>query len=69
VPGIIATGKAARALRWLGRATLILLLIALLGLSLRFGAEREYRFEVASILITWPALIIGGSLLAPNFRD
>jgi len=41
---------------------------ALVGLVVLLGAKLDYQFEVASIGITWLALILGGSCLAVWFR-
>ena len=41
---------------------------ALVGLSLRYGAGLDYRFEVVGILLSWLLLILVGSLGARLFR-
>jgi len=63
-------GLMARAIQWIFAISFGLVVVALGSLALRFGADLEYRFEVAVILIDWTALIIGGVLLSLSFwRD
>jgi hypothetical protein len=46
----------------------ILITGGLLLLSLHFGYDLEYRFEVLSLLVSWFTLIISGPLLSVYFK-
>ena len=56
------------AVRWVFLAGFILPLISLLLITLGYGIDRSYRFEVAVITIDWFVLIINGILLSLVFR-
>lgn len=60
--------KVERALRWIGVATLLLTVAAFVWFTIRYGVQREYRFEIAIISIDFLALIPSGFLLATLFR-
>jgi hypothetical protein len=57
-----------RVLRILFLVSSILITGGLLFLSLRFGHNMEYRFEVLSLLVSWFTLIITGPLLSVFFK-
>ena len=57
-----------RALRILFLVSSILITSGLLLLSLHFGHNLEYRFEVLSLLVSWFTLIIMGPLLSIFFK-
>jgi hypothetical protein len=57
-----------RALRWLFTSGFILAVGSLIVLSLLFGNDLEYRFEVVVILIDWMVLIVSGALLSVVFK-
>jgi hypothetical protein len=57
-----------RATRWVLVVSFALSLLAFVGMSLYFGLDLEYRFEVAVITIDWLTLIAAGVLLALVFR-
>jgi hypothetical protein len=57
-----------RLLRWLFIASFALAAGSLIVLSLLFGNDLEYRFEVVVILIDWLALIVSGGLLSVVFK-
>jgi hypothetical protein len=57
-----------RGLRWLFVGGGVAAVAALIGLALGYGADLEYRFEVAGLGIDWLVLILGGVLLAVWFR-
>jgi hypothetical protein len=57
-----------RTLRWLFVAGFVLAVGLLIVLSLLYGHDLEYRFEVAVISIDWIVLIISGFLLSIVFR-
>lgn len=59
--------RLARALRWLFRAAAVLGIGAFVVLSLVYGQDLEYRFEITAITINWTALIVGGVLLSVFF--
>jgi hypothetical protein len=49
-------------------AAFTLTVIALTYYSVRFGLDRQDRFEVAAITVHWLTLIINGILLSRLFR-
>jgi hypothetical protein len=57
-----------RATRWVFLVASALAALALVGMSLYYGFELEYRFEVAVISINWLTLIACGILLAGVFQ-
>ena len=56
------------ALRWLLRASGVATVAAFVGMSIVYGQDLEYRFELVAISITWLMLIVGGILLSVFFR-
>lgn len=48
-----------------GAATVVLLFV---GMSIAYGFDIEYRFEVAVISVDWTVLIVTGALLARAYR-
>lgn len=67
-PAFTDRSRLDRILRWLltvaGGFTLLLLVVMAAG----FGADLEYRFEVAAISITWISLTVAAGLLAARMR-
>lgn len=57
-----------RAIRWLLIGGAVAAFIAYGVLSLIYGKDLEYRFEVAAITINWTVLIVAGVLLSAWFR-
>lgn len=57
-----------RAIRWLFISSFALAAGSLIVLSLLYGKDLDYRFEVAIILINWPVLIASGVLLSAFFK-
>ncbi len=57
-----------RAVRWLLVAASVLSVGLLAVLSILYGSDLEYRYEVAVISIVWLTLIVGGVLIALVFR-
>jgi hypothetical protein len=55
-------------IRTLLMAQWVLNLIAFLYYSLKFGIERSYRFEVATITINWLVLVIVGFMIGFHYR-
>lgn len=64
--GLVFVGpsKLERSVRWLFIVSAVLALIAYFVMSLLFGKELEYRFELAVISINWLVLITAGVLLS-----
>jgi hypothetical protein len=60
--------KLERAIRWLFIGSAVLSIATFILLSLIYGQDLEYRFEVAVIMINWLTLIAGGVLLGVLFR-
>ena len=52
-----------RGLRWLFLIGGALTVAALPALAVTYGADLEYRYEVAAIAVTWITFIVGGLLL------
>lgn len=67
-PVFAGRAKLERALRWLLVAAFVLSVGFLATLSIVYGSDLEYRFEVAVISIVWLTLIAGGVLIALVFR-
>lgn len=57
-----------RAIRWLFIISFVLVAGSLVILSLLYGKDLGYRFEVAAILINWTVLIVSGVLLSVFFK-
>ena len=67
-PVFAGRAKLERAVRWLLVAAFVLSVGFLATLSIVYGSDLEYRFEVAVISIVWLTLIAGGVLIALVFR-
>lgn len=57
-----------QALRWVLALGFVLAIVALVGMTIAYGIEREYRFEIAVISIDFIVLIVAGILLSVVFR-
>ncbi len=57
-----------RAIRWLFIISFVLVVGFLVVLSLLYGKNLDYRFEVTVILINWTVLIVSGVLLSLFFK-
>jgi hypothetical protein len=60
----VGDSRLERAIRWILTLRGLMIVAALLALSILFGAELEYRFEVTALIIDWTALIVTGVLLS-----
>lgn len=67
VPVFSKKGKPEKSLRLTFIISFILMLLSFLAITASFGINREYRFEVAIISITWIELIITGILFSAYF--
>jgi len=56
------------AIRWLFILSFVLSIISLIIITVIYGIHREYRFEVAVIMIDWMVLIVSGLLLSSLFK-
>lgn len=54
-------------MKWMFIASFILVMLSLLIISIIYGTERSYIFEIVVISVNWLVLIIGGFLLAGVF--
>ena len=63
-----AKGRLEAAVRWIFVTAFVLTVPAFVFYSVRFGLDRQDRFEVAAIVINWLVLIINGILLSGLFR-
>lgn len=61
-------GGLLRVVRWAFLAGAVLTWVALAGLAVGYGADLEYRFELAAISVSWLVLVLAGGLLAVGFR-
>lgn len=68
--GVLFTGtaKLERTIRWLLIGGALAAFTAHIVLSLIYGKDLEYRFEVAVISVNWTVLIVAGVLLSVLFR-
>jgi hypothetical protein len=68
--GVLFAGPARleRMIRWLLMGGALTAFAAYLVLSLVYGKDLEYRFEVVVIVINWTVLIVGGVLLSILFH-
>jgi hypothetical protein len=57
-----------RSIRYIFLAAFVFTMLAFVYYNVAFGIHREYRFEIASISISWLALIVNGVLLSIYFR-
>jgi hypothetical protein len=57
-----------RALHWLFLIASLTAFAAYLGMSMHYGINLEYRFEVTAITINWTTLVVAGTLLSFWFR-
>lgn len=62
------TNRLEGAIRWIFITGFVLTIISLIILSILYGINREYRFEVAAIVINWIVLIVSGILLSVVFK-
>jgi hypothetical protein len=56
-----------RLIRWVFGIGFTAVTILCVGLSIAYGLDVEYRFEVAAIAVDWTVLIVTGSLLAVSY--
>ncbi|HSL01525.1 MAG TPA: hypothetical protein VK869_14415 [Rubrobacteraceae bacterium] len=61
-------GRLESAVRWVFVAGFVLIIVALTAILIRYGLDREDRFEIAAISVDWLVLIINGVLLSIVFR-
>lgn len=69
VPVFSKTGKAEKSIRLTFIISFILMLLSFLAITASFGINREYRFEIIIISITWIELIIAGILFSFFFKN
>ncbi len=67
-PVFSRSDRVERAVRWIFITSFLLVTIAFVVISVVYGVDREYRFEVVAISIDWLALIVSGVLLSIVFR-
>ena len=67
-PVFVGQRRLGKAIRLLFITSGILTIGALILLSILYGTDLEYRYEVASITINWLTLIIGGVMLSLYFK-
>lgn len=67
---LVFSGKGIKkAIKWTFISAFLLTIISFIGYLIAYGINREYRFEVVSISISWLVLIITGILLAILFKQ
>ncbi len=57
-----------RTIRWTLILPFVITVIAFVLYSIRFGIDRDYRFEVAAITINWLVIIVAGILISLFFK-
>lgn len=62
------TNRLNKSIRWILFLPLLLNIAAFVFYSIKFGIDRNYRFEVASIAIDWLFLIAAGILISTYFK-
>jgi hypothetical protein len=67
-PVFADTGRLASVVRWVFIAGFILTMVFLAVISIKYGLDREDRFEIAAISINWLVLVVNGVLLSFLFR-
>jgi uncharacterized membrane protein len=63
----LPAGRGSRPLRWIFGGGAVLLFVLFVGMSVAYGFDIEYRFEVVAISIDWIVLILAGAMLARNY--
>jgi hypothetical protein len=67
-PVFSAPNRLERAICWIFILSFALTILSLVIISIQYGINREYRFEVVAISINWLALIVSGILLSLVFK-
>ena len=67
-PVFSGTNRLERAIRWTFIISFILTILSLIIISILYGINREYIFEVVVIVIDWTVLIVSGILLSVVFK-
>jgi hypothetical protein len=62
------SSRAERIIRFILLSQLVLTLAAFLFYSIKFGIDRSYLFEVATITINWLVLIVAGIMIGFHYR-
>ena len=63
----LGSSRGERIVRWLFLAAAILGIVAFIAMSIYFGFDLEYLFEVTIMSIVWLTLIVSGVILAISF--
>ena len=69
VPVFSGSNGSEKAIRFIHFLCFALTLLSLIAVSVQYGTQREYRFEIAVITINWTTLIISGILLSKLFHQ
>ena len=64
-----ALNRLHRVIRWVFGLGFTAVMVLFVGLSIAYGLDVEYRFEVAAIPVDWTVLIVAGILLALVYRQ
>ena len=67
-PVFSGTNRLERAIRWIFIISFILTILSLIIISILYGINREYIFEVVVIVTDWTVLIVTGILLSVVFK-
>ena len=67
-PVFPSTNRLNRSIRWILFLPIFLNILSFAFYSIKFGIDRNYRFEVASITIDWLFLITAGILISIYFK-
>jgi hypothetical protein len=64
----VGGGRAERIIRWVTSGGLAIAVVALLGVSVVHGLDRQDTFEVIVIVLVWLVLVVAASQMARIFR-
>lgn len=68
VPALVGKTRSETAVRWLFVTCFVLNVVAFTLLSISYGIQRAYRFEIVTISLNWLTLIPSGILLSIMFK-
>ena len=67
-PVFAGKNRLERATRWFLISPFVLTVFSFIFYTVKFGLDRDYRFEVATITVNWLALIVIGILIGIYFK-
>jgi hypothetical protein len=67
-PVFSRSDRVERAIRWIFTLSFFLVVLSLIAITILYGIDRGYRFEVIVIAVDWLVLIVTGILLSNVFK-